>query len=378
MKRIFTLLIAAFAFVACGTFDDSEIWDRLDEYGETIKDHESRIAALEELCKQMNTNLESLQTIVEALENRDYITNVAPVTKDGAVVGYVISFAASETITIYHGEDGKDGSNGADGADGKDGSAPQIGVKQDSDGVYYWTINGEWLLDAQGNKVRATGEDGEKGEDGAVPKLKIENDKWFISYDEGATWLELGDATGEDGDNIFANVTYDDEFVYFEMTNGATITIPFSDKSDSNDTIENHKIYYTTSDNQKLFPNNTEPKIFNAILVSNTYENGVGVLLFDDTVTAIGELAFSDCDSLTSVTIPDSVTTIGEGAFKDCSSLTSVTIGDSVTTIGYAAFRYCDSLTSITIPDSVTTIGELAFSDCDSLTSITIPDSVTT
>ena len=97
-----------------------------------------------------------------------------------------------------------------------------------------------------------------------------------------------------------------------------------------------------------------------------------------NSVTTIGVCAFDGCSSLTSVTIPDSVTTIGGGAFRICSSLTSVTIGNSVTTIGYQAFYGCRSLTSVTIPDSVTTIGELAFDGCRNLTSVTIGDSVTT
>ena len=96
-----------------------------------------------------------------------------------------------------------------------------------------------------------------------------------------------------------------------------------------------------------------------------------------NSVTSIGEYAFYNCTSLTSVAIPDSVTSIGEYAFSHCTSLTSVTIPDSVTSIGRYAFYYCTSLTSVTIPDSVTSIGEYAFYDCTSLTSVTIPDSVT-
>ena len=95
------------------------------------------------------------------------------------------------------------------------------------------------------------------------------------------------------------------------------------------------------------------------------------------TVTSIGDQAFYNCTSLTSVTIPDSVTSIGDRAFRYCISLTSVTIPDSVTSIGEFAFRYCKSLTSVAIPNSVTSIGERAFSECTSLTSVTIPDSVT-
>ena len=95
-----------------------------------------------------------------------------------------------------------------------------------------------------------------------------------------------------------------------------------------------------------------------------------------NSVTAIGDYAFSDCVGLTSVTIPNSVTAIGDYAFY-CSGLTSITIPNSVTAIGTAAFSNCSGLTSVTIPNSVTAIGNYAFYRCIGLTSITIPNSVT-
>ncbi len=437
MKRFLlsVVLVTSLALTSC-QFDDSALWSKLDEYGESIRDHEQRISALEELCKQMNTNIEALQTLVDALEKRDYVTNVSEVRSNGEVIGYTISFAHSDTITIYHGKDGKDGANGADG---KDGYTPQIGVMKDTDNIYYWTLDGEWLLDGKGNKIQANGvngTDGTNGTNGVTPQLKIENDYWYVSYDNGATWQQLGKATGEDGTSgIIINVEEGESEVAFTLADGSTITLPKSNNSKIVD--ENNKIYYTSTDGKKLFPYDASTKMFGAILISNTYEDGQGILTFDDTVTSIGEWAFYNCTSLTSVTIPDSVTSIGDYAFSGCTSLTrvditdlsawckisfgnspanplcngaklylngseltditipsditeinnyafygcksltSVTIPDSVTSIGNDAFYGCKSLTSVTIPNSVTSIGDYAFSGCTSLTSITIPDSVT-
>lgn len=228
MKRVFTFiaLVMAIFISSCNEYDDSKIWDKLN-------DHEGRIAKLEELCKQLNTNIDALQTLVNALEINDYITHVAPVYKDGIIIGYNISFAHSETITIYHGEDGMNGEDGKDGVDGKDGYTPNIGVMQDTDGIYYWTIDGSWLLDNNGNKIKAigtdgvdgtNGTDGVNGENGMTPRLKIENDYWYISYDNGETWEELGKAL--ERYNNLIEVTYDTDWVYFTLANDVVITIP--------------------------------------------------------------------------------------------------------------------------------------------------------
>lgn len=136
----------------------------------------------------------------------------------------------------------------------------------------------------------------------------------------------------------------------------------------------NDEIWYTSTDGNIVTP--VESDVFGANVVSNTYENGKGIIKFDGSVTSIGEWAFYGCSSLTSVTIGNSVTWIGKYAFRICTSLTSITIPDSVTSIGRYAFEDCSNLTSVTIGNSVTTIGSSAFSDCSSLTSITIPDSV--
>ena len=117
----------------------------------------------------------------------------------------------------------------------------------------------------------------------------------------------------------------------------------------------------------------------NAIIetASNTLVIGLPNTIIPNSVTSIGESAFSNCWRLTSITIPNSVTSICESAFYNCWRLTSITIPNSVTSIGNCAFEGCTRLTSITIPNSVTSIARGTFAGCTDLTSITIPNSVT-
>lgn len=110
---------------------------------------------------------------------------------------------------------------------------------------------------------------------------------------------------------------------------------------------------------------------------SNTLIYGFNNTIIPNSVTSIGDGAFSGCNGLTSVTIPNSVTSIGNSAFYGCSGLTSVTIPNSVTSIGNSAFQECSGLTSVAISNSVTFIGDGAFSGCSGLTSVTIPNSMT-
>lgn len=107
------------------------------------------------------------------------------------------------------------------------------------------------------------------------------------------------------------------------------------------------------------------------------YTNAIRKVEIGSEVTSIGNYAFFNCYSLTSITIPESITSIGNNAFQSCYSLTSIIIPESATSIGNYAFQSCYSLASITIPEGVKRIGNSAFNSCYSLASITIPEGVT-
>ena len=177
----------------------------------------------------MNTNITSLVAVVNAMQKGDYVVSVSPLKEDGVEVGYRIVFKESGVVDLYHGkdgadgEDGKDGANGADGtdgtngtngADGKDGHSPVLGTKQAEDGAYYWTVDGEWVLDGEGNKIPLVTV-------GATPELKIENNTWYVTYD-GETWEEVGAAVAV---GITSIETVGGELV-ITMAGGNTIKVP--------------------------------------------------------------------------------------------------------------------------------------------------------
>lgn len=95
-----------------------------------------------------------------------------------------------------------------------------------------------------------------------------------------------------------------------------------------------------------------------------------------DGLTSIGQLAFYDCDNLSTVTLPDTVTRVGNYAFMNCTNLQIVRLGSGVKTIEEAAFSDCYSLASLSLPTTLTNIGAKAFYRCESITIVTIPASV--
>lgn len=194
MKKFLLMLLPLAALVTGCRYDDSEVWEELNN-------HEARILALE---KAVNTDLASVKGIIDQMQADGYVSAVTATAS-----GLVLTFNDGKTYTVTNGTDGE---------------TPNIGVKKDTDGNYYWTLNGEWMTDGNGNKIRTTGDN---GQDGITPQVKIENKKWYVSIDGGATWTEAGDATVV-GDSLFKSVKLDDEGknVIFTFQDNTTITIP--------------------------------------------------------------------------------------------------------------------------------------------------------
>lgn len=194
MKKMFALAAVLCLALAGCEYDDAEVKDRLD-------DLEGRVDALEKTVNSLNINVGNLQSLIDG---KLFITAVTENPEGG---GYTLSLVTSDgeasQIVIK---------------DGEAGAAPAIGVKLDSDGKYYWTLDGEFITEG-GKKMPVT------GDDGVTPVFKIENDTWYVSYDKEATWKECGPATGAAGDSFFSDVSTseDGRWVYLTLADGETV-----------------------------------------------------------------------------------------------------------------------------------------------------------
>ena len=189
MKRLFSILFTAcaIAFAAVSCYDDSTLKDDISLLHQ-------RLTELEILVKDVNQNISDLWAIVNALNHKVQVNSVEE-TSDG----WAITFEDGKKVTVSKG-----------------GGSLNVSVKKDTDGKYYWTLDGNWLTNDKGEKISASG---------VPPQLKIENDYWYISYDGGSSWTKLDKSAGAQGGSIFQTVSSDDSFWYFVLSNGEIIKI---------------------------------------------------------------------------------------------------------------------------------------------------------
>ena len=211
-KELVMSLGLALSCLACSKYDDSALNDRLAKL-------EQRVGAIEEKVKVANEEIKSLRDLVSASTQGKTITEVKETNE-----GYDLIFSdKQQVISIKHGR------NGADG------HSPKISVAQEN-GVYYWQLDGQWLLDAQNKKVRVSGETGPvgpqgaqgvAGQDGKTPKLRINAGKWEVSYDE-QKWepvkvvSETNTVTGWD---VFKKIEETATEVIISLKSGSTIKL---------------------------------------------------------------------------------------------------------------------------------------------------------
>lgn len=209
-RFIFASTVAALLFTAVScSYDDTEIKSKVDEL-------DGRVTKLEEAVYSINTNVGSLMTIVNALEKEVKIDKVVAL-EDGS--GHIIMFTDGSSITVTNGRDGNDG------------ETPVISVGKDTDGLYYWKVNGDWLLD-DGKKIPATS----KSE---IPQIRVNETtgSFELSFD-GENWQDIGSAGGA---GIFKDVIDgEDEVIFILSGDKEPIVIPKAQKFALN--VENTSI----------------------------------------------------------------------------------------------------------------------------------------
>ena len=289
--------IACFAAALC----TASLPSCSDDYDDTdikkeIQDVKDRVAKLEEWQKTVNSDITSIKGLVEALQQKNFITDVTPITEGGEEIGYTITFQTGKSITIKNGVNGK---------------TPIIGVAKEGD-IYYWTIktgdaDAVFMTDAEGNKMPVTGPKGDNGADAVAPQVRInaESNEWELSTDGGETWTGTGvKATGANGENgekgekgekgdkgdkgdaIFAENGIDTESdpdnVIFTLADGTTLTIPKAKElAVAFDSFDSFTVALTGENEIAIvLPSTLKESDFTALVAEVKSETGTGMDIY--------------------------------------------------------------------------------------------------
>ena len=395
-KELVMSLGLALSCLACSKYDDSALYNLIAKL-------DQRLVAVEEHVKKANEDIQTLKSLVSAASQGKTITEVKKTDE-----GYDLTFSDKQVISIKMGRDGMDG------------HSPKISVALDG-GVYYWQLDGKWLLDTQGQKVRVSGETGPQGIpgkdgatgpqgipgkdgatgpqgipgkdgatgpqgipgkdgatgpqgipglDGKTPKLRINAGKWEVAYGNN-DWTPVtvvssvtSGATTVEGLDLFKNIKETDKEVVITLKSGGTIKLSKQTSTPSNSLQPGEVISNPNN------PLNGKNIVWDEFSTDNYKLSADGLSLIKWKNTSTQNLDMNRDSQLSKITF------IGNYAFERCRNLKNVHIASSVTRIGSFAFADCISLKSATIPSSVTSIGRAAFIGCDGLTTISIPNSV--
>jgi hypothetical protein len=182
MKKIISLCIALVTVFSCYEYDDSAIWDHIEKT--------ERLAETEYLCNQVNANIAALHSILNAVKEEDNVTNLVRIMDGGEYAGYQITFSGSTSVPLYT------------EFRMKNVNMPDLSVKQDDDGTFYWTLYSAWLYDEDGNRLSEP------------PRLKVEDEHWYLSTDKGTNWELLHPVAFDSGDDVLPSPSFLFESVY--------------------------------------------------------------------------------------------------------------------------------------------------------------------
>ena len=207
MKKLLSILsLTALLLAGCaGQYDDTALKEKIDALS-------SQVAKCIQQVNDLNTQVQGLNAVIEQWKKGGFVESVQEING-----GYTITFVGGQTVTIYNGKDGTNGTNGTNGKDGKDGNdghSPVVSIKADADGNLYWAVDGEWLLDGQGQKVPVN----------VTPSFSINANGELIVTIAGVE-QNLGLVQGA-GNSIFESVVPGNETVVFTLVSGLSFEIP--------------------------------------------------------------------------------------------------------------------------------------------------------
>ncbi len=342
MKRfayIFCSLALCLASCAPAAYDDSAVVDRLD-------DMEQRIEELEKQYGKAQEDIEALRTLIGVLQSRDYITSVTPILEGEEIVGYTITFANSDPITINtcgckEGEDGED--------------CIIVGIVENETEVIITLSDGSTITIPKGSAPTPTPTPTdycEKLED--VEFMRYCYEKFDINGDKILSESEANAirAVNIDSKQSIYSVKGIEYFVNlesFQAYNAIELRTLDLSKNTNLRTIKEQALYKCS---------------------------GLESVILPSTIETIEGDAFHDCPKLASINIPDGVKSIGSYAFAGDLLLAEIALPQGIETIGKNAFA-ATGLRSFALPEGITSTSEYLCFNCQKLTALTLPTTIT-
>lgn len=194
MKKYLAVALGIILTISC----DSNIAEKVSEL-------ESRVSAIEEQIAAINGDIAALQALAQKMSEGKMVKEEKKTDS-----GYTLVFTDGSSIDIHNGEAG---------------NAPVIGIKKDDDdGNWYWTLDGDWLKDADGNRIRANGQDGGQG---VTPQIHVQDGFWQLSTDDGKTWTNLA-PYDDPSANLITGIDAESNprFIYITLRDGSVLAIP--------------------------------------------------------------------------------------------------------------------------------------------------------